>query len=184
MRLVGYSRTSTVDQVAGLEAQIRDLSAAGCIEIFSEQVSSVGQRGQFEAALASMRPDDRLVVTKMDRLGRNILDIWETIGRLEAVGAGLRILNLGGETLDTRSPTGRLILTMLAGVAQFERDVMLERQREGIAKARQEGKYKGRKPTDASKIAEGKALAAAGLSVAAAARGAGVGRLALRRAML
>ena len=92
-------------------------------------------------------------------------------------------MNLGGETLDTRSPTGKLILTMLAGVAQFERDVMLERQREGIAKARADGRYKGRKPTNSARIDAAMALVGEKGSVAAAARAAGVGRLALRRAM-
>ena len=147
--LVGYARTSTRDQEAGLEAQIRDLQAVGCTKIFSEQVSSVAERGELEKALDYVRGGDTLVVTKVDRLARSTTGLWDIVTRLEAVddgGAGLRILSLGGETVDTRSATGKLMLTIFAGFAQFEREMMLERQREGIAKAKAEGKYKGRAP--------------------------------------
>ena len=146
--LVGYARTSTRDQEAGLEAQIRDLQAAGCTKIFKEQVSSIGERGQLDAALAYLRGGDRLVVCKVDRLARSTTGLWDIVTRLESVddgGAGLRILNLGGETVDTKSATGKLILTIFAGFAQFEREMMLERQKEGIAKAKAEGKYLGRR---------------------------------------
>jgi DNA invertase Pin-like site-specific DNA recombinase len=79
------------------------------------------------------------LVTRGDRLGRSTVDPWEIVKRLEAVkdgGAGLRVLNLGGETAETKCATGKLILTIFAGFAQFEREMMLERQREGIAKSR------------------------------------------------
>jgi DNA invertase Pin-like site-specific DNA recombinase len=156
-QLVGYARTSTEDQEAGLEAQIRDLTAAGCTKIFSEQVSSIGERGQLDRALDYVRGGDKLIVCKVDRLARSTVGLWKIVERLEAVedgGAGLRILNLGGEAVDTKSATGKLILTIFAGFAQFEREMMLERQGEGIAKARREGKYQGRKPTAAAKSAE------------------------------
>ncbi len=149
-QLVGYARTSTAEQEAGLESQLRDLQAAGCVKIFREQVSSIAQRGQLERALEYVRGGDTLVVTKVDRLARSTMGLWEIVKRLEAVddgGAGLRVLNLGGETVDTKSATGKLILTIFAGFAQFEREMMLERQREGIAKAKAEGKYMGRKPS-------------------------------------
>lgn len=146
--LIGYARTSTVEQVAGLEAQIRDLKAAGCERIFSEQVSSVDQekREALAEALGFARSGDTLVVTKLDRLARSVAHLVQISGQLEAKGVHLRVQDLG---IDTATPNGRLMLNLLGSIAQFEREIMLERQREGIAKAKAEGKYKGRKPVDA-----------------------------------
>lgn len=140
---VGYARTSTADQVAGFEAQITELQAAGCEKIFQEQVSSVAIRAQLQAAIDFVRGGDVLMVTKIDRLARSVSDLLTIIQALEQKKVGLHILNLG---MDTQTPTGKLMLTVLAGVAQFEREIMLERQREGVAKAKMAGKYKGRKP--------------------------------------
>ena len=84
-----------------------------------------------------------LVVTKLDRLARSVADLMTTIQILDRKQVGLRVLNLG---MDTHTPTGKLMLTVLGGVAQFEREMMLERQREGVAKAKAAGRYKGRKP--------------------------------------
>ncbi|MGG5889446.1 recombinase family protein [Falsiroseomonas sp. HC035] len=145
--LVGYARTSTVEQEAGLEAQLRDLIGIGCEKTYSERVSSVGKRAELEAAIDFIRQGDVLVVTKPDRLARSVADLLALIARLEAKGVGLRVLSMGGQEVDTRTPTGRLTLTMLGAVAEFERALMLERQREGIAKAKGEGKYQGRVPT-------------------------------------
>jgi DNA invertase Pin-like site-specific DNA recombinase len=141
--IIGYARTSTVDQIAGLEAQLRELEIAQCEKIFREQVSSVSIRIQLEAALEFAREGDVLVATKLDRLARSVSDLMTIIKTLEQKAVGLRILNLG---MDTQTPTGKLMLTVLGGVAQFEREMMLERQREGVAKAKVAGKYKGRKP--------------------------------------
>jgi DNA invertase Pin-like site-specific DNA recombinase len=140
---VGYARTSTIEQKAGFEAQLKELKVAGCVKIFSEQVSSVAARAKLEAAIDYVREGDTLIVTKLDRLARSISDLMSTIQRLQTKKVGLRILNLG---MDTSTPTGKLMLTVLGGIAQFEREIMLERQREGIARAKSEGKYKGRKP--------------------------------------
>ena len=132
--LIGYARTSTAEQEAGLEAQVRDLQAAGCTKIFQEQVSSIGQRAELERALDYVRGGDTLVVTKVDRLARSTVGLWEIVKRLEAIddgGAGLRVLNLGGETVDTKSATGKLILTIFAGFAQFEREMMLSASERG-----------------------------------------------------
>jgi DNA invertase Pin-like site-specific DNA recombinase len=159
--LVGYARTSTVEQAAGLEAQERDLKAIGVEKLFSEQVSSVAERGQLDAALDYVRERDVLVVTKLDRLARSIRDLCAIVDRLEAKGASLRILGMG---LDTATANGRLMLNVLGSVAQFEREVMLERQKEGIAKAKAEGKFKGRAPTARRKAEEARALAAAGMT--------------------
>jgi DNA invertase Pin-like site-specific DNA recombinase len=146
--LVGYARTSTAGQQAGLEAQERELRAAGCEKIFGEQVSSVAQRDQLEAALDYVSDGDGFVVTKLDRLARSVGDLLSIVARLEAKKVSLRVLSMGGsEPLNTASATGRLMVSIIAAVGQAEREVMLERQREGIAKAKKDGKYRGRAPT-------------------------------------
>src|SRR6187455_3297627 len=142
--IIGYARTSTIDQTAGFESQLRELESVKCQKIFREQTSSVGARPQLETALEFMREGDVLVVTKLDRLARSVADLMRIIQSLEQKGAALRVLNLG---MATSTPTGKLMLTVLGGIAQFEREMMLERQREGVAKAKAAGKYKGRKPT-------------------------------------
>jgi DNA invertase Pin-like site-specific DNA recombinase len=144
---IGYARTSTADQLAGFESQIKELERAGCEKIFSEQVSSVAVRPQLQSAIEFVREGDRLIVTKIDRLARSVGDLLTIIHTLERKKVAIRILNLG---MDTETPTGKLMLTVLAGVAQFEREIMLERQREGVAKAKAAGKYKGRKPVSLS----------------------------------
>lgn len=149
--IIGYARTSTAEQIAGLEAQQRDLVAAGCTRIFAEQISSVVERAQLDLALATLQPGDALIVTKPDRLARSTVDLLTIEGNLSRQGIGLVVLSMGGERLDTRNPTSKLMLTILAGVATWEREIMLERQREGIARAKAEGKFKGRAPTARAK---------------------------------
>jgi DNA invertase Pin-like site-specific DNA recombinase len=149
--LVGYARTSTVEQEAGLEAQVRDLNALGCDRIFSEHVSSVSKRERLEEAIRFVREGDTVVVTRLDRLARSVGHLLSIVQELEGKGVGIRILDMG---LDTITPTGRLILNVVASIAQFEREVMLERQREGIAKAKKEGRYRGRIPTARQKATE------------------------------
>ena len=126
--LIGYARTSSVDQKAGLEGQVAELKAAGCEELFIEQVSSVQRREKLERALEFIRKGDTLIVTKLDRLARSVPDLVRIIETLEAKQATLRILAMN---LDTNTPTGRLLLNLVGSVAQFEREIMLERQREG-----------------------------------------------------
>jgi DNA invertase Pin-like site-specific DNA recombinase len=184
--LVGYARTSTAEQEAGLQAQVRDLQEAGCTKIFQEQVSSIAERSELERALEYVRAGDTLVVTKVDRLARSTTGLWEIVKRLEAVedgGAGLRVLNLGGETVDTKSATGKLILTIFAGFAQFEREMMLERQREGIAKAKAEGRYFGRRPSARLKADEVRQLRADGKTPTEIAATLGIGRGSVYRAL-
>lgn len=171
---IGYARTSTVEQVAGLEAQERDLRAQGCDRVFSERLSSVdAKRPQLDAAIDYLRDGDALVVTKLDRLARSVSDLLAIKAKVEARGASLVVVNLG---MDTSTPTGRLILNVLGGVAQFEREIMLERQREGIAKAKAEGKYKGRKPTARAKAADILRLKEQGMTVPQIIELTGVGR--------
>ena len=136
--LIGYARTSTLEQMAGFDAQVRNLEGAGAERIFREQVSSVAERPQLALALDFLRAGDVLLVTKLDRLARSTANLLEIVQSIEAKGATLRILDLN---LDTATATGRLMLTMIGAIAQFEREMMLERQREGIAKAKAAGKY-------------------------------------------
>ncbi|MFN3577123.1 MAG: recombinase family protein [Tabrizicola sp.] len=178
--LVGYARTSTLDQTAGLEAQLRLLKAEGCERIFEEQVSSVDvkARRQLDEALSFVREGDTLVVTKLDRLVRSMAHLVEIRQRLEARGTHLRIIDLN---LDTTTPTGKLMLNLLGSVAEFEREIMLERQREGIAKAKAAGKYKGRAPTARAKADEVLALKAEGVGPSEIARRLGLGRASVYR---
>ena len=116
--LVGYARTSTLDQAAGLDAQVRDLTALGCTKVFHEQVSSIGHRPSLEAMLDYVREGDTVICTKLDRLARSVTHLWEIVGKLQAKGVALRIEAMG---IDTNTPTGKLMLNVLGGVAQFER---------------------------------------------------------------
>lgn len=181
--LIGYARTSTDEQHAGLEAQLRDLKTAGCTKVFQEQASSIGDRPQLMAALEYARDGDTLIVTKLDRLARSARHLSELVDKLESKGVSLRIQNFGGDPVDTRGATGRLILNVFAAMAQFEREMMLERQREGIAKAKAEGKYKGRKPTARAKAADVVRLSHEGRTVAQIARALDIGRASVYRAL-
>jgi DNA invertase Pin-like site-specific DNA recombinase len=159
---IGYARTSTIDQKAGLEAQLRDLKAAGCSKIFKEELSSVAaKRPQLDAALEWVREGDILIVTKLDRLARSVADMVAITEALRKKGVGLRILAMN---LDTATPTGKLMVNLLGSIAEFERELMLERQREGIAKAKAEGKYAGRQPTARRKAGDVLRLRAEGKS--------------------
>jgi DNA invertase Pin-like site-specific DNA recombinase len=173
---IGYARTSTVDQKAGFEAQIRDLKAAGCCErdIYREQVSSVADRPELELVLDRvLRASDVLIVARLDRLARSVADLVTIIGRLKTLGAALKVLD---SPIDMTTPSGELILNVLGAVAQFERQIMLARQREGIAAAKTAGKYKGRTPTVRAQAPEIRRLKAEGLSNAEIARRLGVHR--------
>jgi DNA invertase Pin-like site-specific DNA recombinase len=179
--LVGYARTSTADQKAGLEAQERDLRGAGCQRVFTEQVSSMAQRAGLKDCLGFMRQGDVLVVTKPDRMARSTAELLTIEADLSRRGIGLVVLSMGGEMLDTRNPTSKLMLTILAGVATWEREIMLERQREGIAKAKAEGKYHGRAPTVRRQAEEIKAAIEAGEKPSHVAKRLGVARSSVYR---
>jgi DNA invertase Pin-like site-specific DNA recombinase len=181
--LIGYARTSTVEQVAGLEAQEVALGATGCTKVFAEQASSVAQRDQLAAVLDFVREGDTLVVTRLDRLARSTADLLGIVAMLEAKQVALRILDFGGSEVDTKSPTGRMLLTMFAAVAEFERAIMLERQRVGVARARAraEGKYRGRAPTARRQIKRVAALHGEGLGASAIAAQIGISRASVYR---
>jgi DNA invertase Pin-like site-specific DNA recombinase len=162
--LIGYARTSTVDQHAGFEAQLVELKAYGCDRTYQEQVSAVATRNQLDSALDMLRTGDKLVVTKLDRLARSVAHMGDILQQIEAKGAGLVILSLGSERIDTTTATGKLILNMMVSVAQFEREMMKERQVEGIKRAQAEGKYKGRVPKAMNQADKVKALVQAGVN--------------------
>lgn len=179
-QIVGYARTSTVEQIAGFEAQIAELKKAGCKKIFQEQVSSVdvAAREQLDHALAYVREGDVFVVTKLDRLARSVAHLMKIVDALTEKGVSLRILDLG---VDTGTSTGKLILTVLGGIAEFERSIMLERQREGIQRAKSEGKYKGRKATARAKANEVLELLKSGKGPTEVAEVAGISRRSVYR---
>jgi DNA invertase Pin-like site-specific DNA recombinase len=108
--IVEYARTSTLQQIAGIEAQLRDLRTAGAEGVFQEQVSSVAPRAQLDAVLDFVREGDAFIVCKLDRLAWSTQHLLAITERLKAKGVVLRVLNLG---LDTSTPTGGLLLTML-----------------------------------------------------------------------
>jgi DNA invertase Pin-like site-specific DNA recombinase len=179
--LVGYARTSTAEQDAGLEAQIRDLAGAGCTKLFTEQVSSVARRAALSECLAFLREADVLTVTKPDRLARSTAELLSIEADLSKRKVGLVILSMGGQQLDTRNPTSKLMLTIMAGIAAWEREIMLERQREGIAKAKTEGKYKGRAPTARQHADQVHEMRQQGMSATAIARELGINRASVYR---
>lgn len=177
---VGYARTSTLDQQAGLDAQIAELRSAGATKLFSEQVSGVDTaRPQLQAALTYLRDGDSFVVSRPCRLARSSADLLRIVDELTAKGVRVIIRSMA---VDTSNSTGKLLLTILAGVVEHERTLMLERQRAGIAKAKAEGRYKGRKATARMKAPEIRQLRAEGRSVPEIVAATGVSRASVFRA--
>jgi DNA invertase Pin-like site-specific DNA recombinase len=156
MAIYGYARVSTDDQ--DLTIQREALKAAGCEVIREEKVSGGSREGrlELETLLAFLRPGDTLIVAKLDRLARSTLDMLNIIGELGKRGIGVR--SLAERDVDTTTSAGKLMLTVFAAIAQFERERIKERQAEGIAKAKQKGVYKGGKPRiDRAEVARLKA---------------------------
>ena len=141
---IGYARTSTAKQDYGLQGQVETLNEYGCEKIYEEQVSSVASRPVFEECVDYCREGDTLVVTSLSRFARSIKDLWTHIELLEKKGVSLVILDMN---LETNTPTGRLMISLIGSISQWEREILLERQRVGIAKAKSEGKYRGRADT-------------------------------------
>lgn len=179
--VIGYARTSTVDQAYSYEEQKEQLTKAGAERVFSEQVSAVAQeRPEFDKAMDYLRSGDTLIVCKLDRLARSLADLMDITRSLEQRGVSLRVLDMG---LDTSTSQGKMILGIMGSVSEFERSLMLERQRIGIRRAQEEGKYKGRAPTAMAKSAEVKALAAEGVAKTEIAKRLGIGRASVYRAL-
>jgi DNA invertase Pin-like site-specific DNA recombinase len=165
MTTYGYARTSTVEQVAGLADQITKLRNAGCTDqtIYREQISSVKMEDRLEFAkvIAALRGGDVLVFSSLSRAARSMTHMIEIESKVAAVGATIRILDL---SIDTATSAGRLTFNLFASIAQFERENMLERQRVGIAAAKERGVYTGRAPTARAKAARVHALHEKGLT--------------------
>lgn len=172
----GYARVSTTDQ--DLTLQREALERAGCTLIRAEKMSGTTTRGRDElnSLLEFIRPGDTLVVTRIDRLARSIPDLYAIVQRLEKAGASLAATE---QPIDTSSAAGKAFLGMLAVFAEFETNLRRERQLEGIAKAKANGVYKGRKRViDAEDV---RALAAGGKGPAAIARALGISRASVYR---
>lgn len=143
MAKIGYARVSTEGQE--LTAQLDQLQAAGIDKVFKEKASGVKQdRPQLAAMIDYVREGDTVIVCKLDRIARSTKHLLEIVEALEGKKVSFQVLNIN---LDTSTPTGKLMLSMLAAIGQFEREMMLERQREGITLAKADGRYTGRKPT-------------------------------------
>ena len=169
--IVGYARVSTTGQ--SLDVQLQQLAEAGVQKVFQEKASGAAKdRPQLAAALDFVREGDHLVVCRLDRIARSTQHLLEIVDSLERKRVAFKVLNLD---LDTTTPTGKLMLTLLGGIATFERELMLERQAEGIARAKVNGKYKGRKPTAQIKASLVRELAAKGLPRQKIADQAGIG---------
>ncbi len=161
---IGYGRVSTADQDA--RAQVLRLEAAGCSRVFTETISSrVKDRPQLARCLDFLRPGDAMVAVRLDRLARSTRELLELAQGLEQRGIDLVVLD---QQIDTTTPSGRLLFTVLAGIAQFERDLTRERTLDGLARARSEGKVGGRRASITSSRAQlVRRLAAEGQSVRA-----------------
>lgn len=151
MAVVGYARVSTREQ--NLTAQIEALSAAGCERVYQEKESGADTaRVELAALLDYVREGDVVIACKLDRIARSTRHLLEIVDTLESKGVGFRVLN--NAAIDTTTASGKLMLSVLAAIGQFEREMMLERQRDGIEVAKREGKYKGRKATAKAKTDE------------------------------
>jgi DNA invertase Pin-like site-specific DNA recombinase len=171
MAIIGYARVSTEGQE--LTAQLEQLQGAGVDKLFKEKASGVKEdRPQLAAMLDHLREGDTVVICKLDRIARSTKHLLEIVDTLEAKKVSFKVLNIN---LDTSTPTGKLMLSMLAAVGQFEREMMLERQREGIRIAKDKGAYKGRKPTAKGKAAKVMELIGQGKTKQAIADEVGIG---------
>ena len=138
----GYARVSTGKQ--DFELQVEALKAAGCERIFAEKVSgkSTDVRREFQRLMKALNPGDTVVVTKLDRLARSSRDLLNILGQLEEGSCGF--VSLGEAWCNTTSDVGKLVITIMSGIAEFERKLILSRTEAGITKAREQGKKFGR----------------------------------------
>lgn len=172
--IYGYARVSTTEQ--DLTVQVEKLKAAGCVTIRSEKVSGSSTKGRSEliTLLEFIRDGDTLVVTRLDRLARSLADLMTLAGRLKDAGVTLRCTD---QQVDTSDAAGRAFFQMLGVFAEFETELRRERQAEGIAKAKAEGRYKGRpRGLDHDKVRQ---LYANGVSAIAIAKQMGCSRSAV-----
>ena len=184
-RTFAYARVSTSDQET--KNQLTEIAAAGfAVEphrIITETISgsvAITQRPEFTRLLDKMEQGDVLIVTKLDRLGRDAIDVASTVAKLEEMGIRVHCLALGG--VDLTSSAGKLTMGVINAVAQFERDLLIERTQAGLARAKAEGKRMGRPPAlSSSEQVEAKSRLESGDAVAAIARDFGVSRQTIMR---
>lgn len=177
---IGYARVSTLDQ--DLSLQLDALAAAGCSKIFEDHASGArADRAGLQAALDYVRDGEVLVVWKLDRLGRSLPHLIETITALSQRGVGFRSLT---EAIDTTTPGGRLIFHIFGALSQFERDLIQERTRAGLAAAAARGRKSGRKPViTEDKLKRARSMVGKGLTVREIATRLKVGKTALYEAL-
>ena len=175
---VGYARVSSVDQ--NLDVQLETLKSFGCEKIYQEKVSGTSTQGRNELkeCIEFVREGDELVITRIDRLARSVLDLQLIVKELSDKGVNLSATE---QPISTKDATSKCFLDMLSVFAELETNLRKDRQMEGIAKAKEKGVYKGRKPTvDVEKIRE---LAKQGLQKTAIAKELGIGRATVYRAL-
>lgn len=140
--ILGYARVSTKDQ--NLDGQRDALTASGAERVFADAITGTARaRPELDRLLKELRSGDVVVVTKYDRLARSLKNLLEIVDLIQACGAGFRSL---GEDIDTTSPAGRLVFHVFASIAQFERERIVERTKEGLEAARKRGRVGGRPP--------------------------------------
>ena len=178
MTRIGYARISTTDQDASLQHEA--LKSAGCSRIFTDQMSGkYATRPELDACLDYLRAGDTLVIWRLDRLGRSVLNLQELAALLQ--GRGIELVSLT-EQFDTSTPAGRMLFSVLSAVAEFERDLVSERTRAGLQIAAKSGRKGGRarKLTDAD-VELARTRISNGETVGQAAKAAGVSRVTLYR---
>ncbi|MFZ2856993.1 recombinase family protein [Acidovorax sp.] len=185
MRVFAYCRVSTTDQ--STENQVLEIASAGFAlnerRIVKETISGsvpADQRPGFQRLKDKLEAEDVLVVTKLDRLGRNAMDVRATVEKLAQIGVRVHCLALGG--VDLTSPAGKMTMGVIAAVAEFERDLLIERTQAGLALAKASGKTIGRPQSlDKGKVAMVRQKLSEGHSVAALARELGTSRQTVMR---
>jgi DNA invertase Pin-like site-specific DNA recombinase len=178
MSVYGYARVSSEGQ--DLEVQLAALKNDGCEVIRSEKVSGTSKEGRSElqTILDFVRQGDTIVVTRIDRLARSVKDLQDLVYELRAKGVSLKATE---QPIDTSTPAGKAFLDMLGVFAEFETNLRRERQMEGIARAKANGVYKGRKPSiDADRVIE---LRNNGMGASAIAKELGIGRASVYRVL-
>lgn len=180
MAIIGYARVSSAGQK--LEVQREKLLAAGVERIYEEKKSGTNtDRQQLQEALAYVREGDTFVVTKIDRLARSAADLLNIVKQLDTKGVQFRVID---QNIDTTTNEGAFMLTMLAAFAQFETAIRADRQADGIAKAKAEGKRFGRKPKATSDVSESiRAMRAEGLMIREIMAKTGLSKATVYRAM-
>jgi DNA invertase Pin-like site-specific DNA recombinase len=173
--IVGYARVSTTDQ--SLDVQMDELAAHGCDRIFQDQASGTSRaRAGLVEMLQFVRDGDTIVVSRLDRFARSLTDLFQLLDELSRKGVAFQCIH---QSIDTSSSTGKLTLAILGAVAEFENDIRKERQRAGIARAKANGVYKGRRANiDVGRVKE---LTAQGMTASAIAQELGCHRQSVYR---